>query len=73
VSLAFVGALLGIGLAYVAGQQMRALLAGVGPGDPATFAAAAGLVLLTTVAGSLLPALRALRVDAATVIKGQTR
>ncbi len=67
---AAVGAILGIGLAYIAGEQMKALLAGVGPGDPATFIAAAGLAILMTVGGSLLPALRALRVDAASVMKG---
>jgi ABC-type lipoprotein release transport system permease subunit len=50
---------------------MRALLAGVGPGDPATFVAAAGLAMLMTIGGSLLPALRALRVDAASVMRGQ--
>ena len=69
-SLAAVGAILGIGLAYIAGEQMKALLAGVGPGDPATFIAAAGLAVFMTVGGSLLPALRALRVDAASVMKG---
>ena len=69
--LAAVGAILGIGLAYIAGEQMKALLAGVGPGDPATFIAAAGLAILMTVGGSLLPALRALRVDAASVMKGE--
>ena len=68
--LAVVGAILGIGLAYIAGEQMKALLAGVGPGDPATFMAAAGLAILMTVGGSLLPALRALGVDAASVMKG---
>ena len=68
--LAMVGAALGIIIAYTAGQQMSALLAGVGPGDPATFAGAAGLVMLMTTAGSLFPALRALRVDAALVMRG---
>jgi predicted permease len=70
VLLATLGAILGIGLAYIAGEQMKALLAGVGPGDPATFIAAAGLAILMTVGGSLLPALRALRVEAASVMRG---
>ena len=68
--LAMVGAALGIIIAYAAGQQMSALLAGVGPGDPATFAGSAALVMLMTTAGSLFPALRALRVDAALVMRG---
>ena len=69
--LATLGVVLGAVVAYVAGQQMRALLAGIGPADPATFAAAGGVALLMTLAGSLLPALRALRVDASLVMRGR--
>jgi len=48
---------------------MQALLAGVAPGDAATFVTAIGLALGMTVAGSVLPALRAVRVDPATAIR----
>ena len=40
--------MLGIGVAYIAGEQMQALLAGVGPGDPATFLAAAMRSVVTS-------------------------
>jgi ABC-type antimicrobial peptide transport system permease subunit len=39
------------------------LLAGVSPADSGTFVAAIALCFVMTVAGSLIPALRALRVD----------
>ncbi len=57
------GLLPGLALAYVAGRSLETLLVGVTPADPATFAAAAGLTALMTFAGTLLPTLRALRVD----------
>jgi putative ABC transport system permease protein len=49
--------------AYAAGRAMSALLFGVEPGDPATFAAALAVAFLMTFAGSLVPALRAVRVS----------
>jgi putative ABC transport system permease protein len=61
--LAGLGALLGLGLAYVAARTMEALLAGITPGDPVTFAAALSLATFTTLVGCLVPALRAVRVD----------
>ncbi len=63
VVLAVAGVGLGMALAYVAGRGMQALLAGIPPADPTTFLIAAVLCLLMTIAGSLVPALRALRVD----------
>ena len=69
--LASIGAFLGLVLAYIAGRNMQTVLAGVGPADPVTFLAAAILALGMTVAGSLLPAVRALRVDAVTVMRAQ--
>jgi predicted lysophospholipase L1 biosynthesis ABC-type transport system permease subunit len=69
--LAALGVVLGLALAFAAGVAMRTLLFGVGPGDPATFAAAAILAAARTIAGSLLPALRALRVDPVTVMRAQ--
>jgi ABC-type lipoprotein release transport system permease subunit len=57
--------------AYLAGRGMSALLFGVDPGDPATVATAVGLVLLITVAGSLLPALRAVRVNPISVLRAE--
>src|SRR5258707_3152144 len=67
--LAALGVLAGVPLAYGAGRLLESLLAGVKPSDVATFGAAAGLTLLMTLAGSLLPTLRAVRVDPITAIR----
>jgi predicted permease len=67
--LALAGIAIGAGLAYGAGIGLQSLLAGVRPGDVTTFAAAIGLCLLMTLAGSLLPAMRAVRIDPATAVR----
>jgi putative ABC transport system permease protein len=67
--LAGVGVGLGLVLAWAAGRSLEALLAGVSPRDAATFAAAAGLAVVTALAGSLVPAWRATRVDPLKVIR----
>jgi len=69
--LATAGVVLGVALAYVAGRAMQALLAGIAPADAATFLVAAGLCFLMTLVGSLVPSLRALRVDAITAIRSE--
>ena len=61
--LALLGGLPGLLVAYAAARGMNALLFGVEPGDPATLAAGALVVMLVTVAGSLVPAFRAVRVS----------
>ena len=61
--LAVLGVVIGAALAYAAGRSMQALLFGVDPANLMVFAAAIGLALLMTIAGSLLPAWRAVRVD----------
>jgi hypothetical protein len=61
--MAAAGLALGLVLAYAAGRAMQALLAGVPPADGATFLAAAVLAAVMTLAGSLVPAVRALLVD----------
>lgn len=67
--LAVAGVIPGLALAWYAGKTMEALLAGVKPNDTATFLAAAGLCLLMTVLGCLLPAWRAARVDPMTAMR----
>jgi predicted permease len=69
--LAASGAIVGMALAYAAGRWMQGLLFGVQPGDLVTFSTAAGVALLMTITGSLLPALRAVRVDPATVLRSE--
>ena len=71
VRLALIGIVPGVLLAYLAARTLRALLAGVSPADPLTFAAVAGLVMLMTIAGSLLPAWRALRVNPLTALRAE--
>jgi predicted permease len=69
--LAAAGVVLGVALAFAAGQAMRALLVGVTPTDPATFLLAAALCLLMTAVGSLVPSLRAIRVDPITALRAE--
>jgi predicted permease len=57
------GGLLGLWIAYVAGRGIESLLAGLSPADAATLTAALGCALVMTLAGSLLPALRAARTN----------
>jgi predicted permease len=67
--LALFGIVPGVLGAYVAARGMSALLFGVAPGDPATFAAGVGVTLLMTFAGSLVPAIRAVRVTPMSVLR----
>jgi predicted permease len=69
--LAAAGALPGLVLAYAAGRALEALLAGVKPGDGTTFTVAACLCIVMALPGSLLPALRAVRMDPISVIRAE--
>jgi predicted permease len=62
-TLALLGLVPGVAGAFLAARAMRALLFGVPPTDPATLLISVGLVLFMTLAGSFLPALRAVRVN----------
>jgi predicted permease len=68
-TLAVIGVIAGVALAYAAGRSMEALLAGITPWDLPTFAAGITVSLAMTIVGSLLPALRAVRVDPLVVMK----
>ena len=57
--------------AYLAARGMSALLFGVAPGDPATFATAVGVSLLMAFAGTLVPALRAVRMSPMSVLRAE--
>lgn len=67
--LALGGGAIGLLVGYGAARAMEALLAGVDPADALTYAVAAGVILLMTLVGSLLPALRASRVDPVQTIR----
>jgi predicted permease len=68
-ALAIAGTALGVPLAYVAGKSLEGLLAGVSPMDAVAYTAAVALVLATTLAGTLVPAVRAVSIDPLTVIR----
>jgi predicted permease len=69
--LALAGLLPGLALAYVAARLMQSLLAGVRPADLLTFSTAAVLCLITTLLGTLFPALRAVRADPTAVMRAE--
>jgi putative ABC transport system permease protein len=69
VRLSIAGIVLGVLIAFWAANGMRTLLADLSPGDLLTYGAAVGVCLVMTVIGSALPALRALAVDPASVIR----
>jgi predicted permease len=71
VLLAIAGVLPGLAIAYAAGRGMQSLLAGVQPADATTFFAAGVLCIVMTLIGSLLPTLRASRVDPATAFRAE--
>jgi ABC-type antimicrobial peptide transport system permease subunit len=61
--LALLGGIPGMVAAYAAARGMRALLFGIPPGDPITLIAGAVVVMAVTLAGSVAPAIRAVRVS----------
>jgi predicted permease len=63
------GVIPGVALAYAAGRSMEALLAGVKPTDATTLATAVGLSVTMAILGSVMPTLRALRVDPLTAMR----
>jgi len=67
--LALTGVTIGVAVAYAAARSMQSLLAGVEPANGAVFAAAVILSLLMALAGSILPAWRAIRVDPLTATR----
>jgi predicted permease len=69
--LALFGIAPGVLAAYAAARGMSALLFGVAPSDPATFATGASVALLTVLAGTLVPAWRAMRLSPASVLRAE--
>ena len=67
--LALIGIVPGALGAYLAGRAMSAMLFGVAPSDPATFGTAVGVALAMAFAGSVVPALRAVRVSPMSVLR----
>ena len=69
VMLTLTGVVIGIGLAMWASTLMRDMLHGVKPGDPLTFAAVGAVLTGVAILASLVPALRATRVDPVVALK----
>ena len=70
-ALTVIGVLAGAALAYAAGRSMQALLFGIDPANPTVFGAAVAMSALMALAGSLLPAWRAMRVDPIEVTRSE--
>ena len=66
---AVLGVALGTGGALLAARAMRSLLFGVGASDPVSFVGVAALLLLVSVAATLVPAVRAARVSPLVAIR----
>ena len=61
--IAVIGGIPGVLAAYAAARAMNALLFGIAPSDPATLAGGLAVVIVATIAGSIGPALSAVRVN----------
>ena len=69
-ALAAIGVAIGGAGAFALTRTLSTLLFGVTPYDPATFAAAAGLLTLIALAAAAIPAWRAARIDPASALRG---
>lgn len=67
--LAVIGTALGVVVAYLSGRSMESLLAGVKPWDVMTFSIGVAVSLTMTLAGTVVPAVRAALVDPMTVMR----
>jgi len=65
------GMAIGLAVAVAAGRVMQGLLFGIQPGDPITFAAASGLLLLIVIVASAIPARRASGVEPAAALRSE--
>jgi predicted permease len=71
VLLAVLGLAIGAALFLVAGRVMRGLLYGVGPDDPVTLVAAAGVLTVAAVVACWIPARRAARLSPVVALKNE--
>jgi ABC-type antimicrobial peptide transport system permease subunit len=69
--LAGIGVVAGLASALVLTRLMRNLLFGISPTDPVTFVGVAMLLVAVGVAGCLVPAQRAMRVDPLVALRHQ--
>lgn len=69
--MAAVGVAVGLAIALAASRALASLLFDVQPGDPATLAGAAAVVMLVTVAASYAPARRASRINPLAALRNE--
>jgi len=69
ITLTLTGVVIGIGVSIWAASLMSGLLHGVKPQDPVTFAAVGAVLTAVAILASLVPALRATRVDPVVALK----
>ena len=70
-TLAVAGLVLGLGAALALSRSMASLLYDVSATDPATFAAIALVAILTALLASMIPALRAVRLDPVKALRAE--
>jgi predicted permease len=70
-TMAVASAVIGVPLSLAAGWSLRAFLFGVAPKDPLTMAAACGVLALTVLIASVVPAIRASRVDPVMALRAE--
>jgi ABC-type antimicrobial peptide transport system permease subunit len=70
-SMAGLGAIAGIAAAVVSARLVAGMLYGVAPGDPMTYVGAAVLLGAASLSATLIPALRAARVDPTTTLRAE--
>jgi predicted permease len=70
-ALAVASAVIGVPLALAAGWSLRAFLFGVAPRDPATVLGACGVLAVTVLIASCVPAFRASRVDPVLALRSE--
>ena len=70
-TLALTGLGIGLVLSLPVARLMRGLLHGVTPGDPLTFVVVATALSAVALAASIMPALRATRVDPVIALKSE--
>ena len=71
VTLAAIGVVIGCGAALALSRLMRSFIWGIQPTDPITFVSVAAILLLVSLAASLIPALRVLRLDPALTLRAE--
>ena len=64
-----IGGAVGLLLAVLLANASSSLLYGIRPGDPVTFAGVIAVIMLVTIAATLHPASRAMRVDPARILR----